>query len=351
MSDSGNPSIDGRLFDGTSSRARAVRLAVVAGAFDLSFIDGHTERERLPLHALRWQEALGQRVRRATLADGRSLELPCGPALDRILAASRHRETAVSRWQASAAIALGALLVLLAVLFAVYRWGLPAVAEQLAAQVPVDALSGFDGHLIGTLEAGGMIAPSALPDAQRAEIVEASRRLPGPLPALRFHDAPQIGANAFALPGGTIVVTDDLVRLAGSPEAVAAVVAHEMGHVRHRHGLRQLIQSSAIAVVIGLWIGDFDSMITVATTVLLGSAYSREFEYEADGHGAELLAGAGLSPTLLADMLARLSETAGEANDSNGYLSSHPPTPERIERLRRLHPDNQGMIEDAEFLR
>ena len=72
--------------------------------------------------------------------------------------------------------------------------------------------------------------------------------------------------------------------------AVAAVVAHEMGHVHHRHGLRQLIQSSAIAVVVGLWIGDFDSMLTVASTVLLGSAYSREFEYEADGHGAQIVA-------------------------------------------------------------
>ncbi|MCB1889904.1 MAG: M48 family metallopeptidase [Rhodocyclaceae bacterium] len=341
MESRGDASIEGLLFDGSSSRARPVRLAVVAGGFDLSFLDGSHGRERLPLHAIRWQEALGHQVRRATLADGSSLELPCGPALDRILAASRHREASVSRWQASASIALGALLVLLAVLFATYRWGLPAVAEHLAARVPADALAGFDGHLVGTLEAGGMIAPTTLPADQRAAIVAASRALPGPLPDLRFHAAPGIGANAFALPGGTIVVTDELVELAGSPRAVAAVVAHEMGHVHHRHGLRQLIQSSAIAVVVGLWIGDFDSMLTVASTVLLGSAYSREFEYEADGHGAALLTGAGLSPRLLADMLARLSADAGESQGAGGYLSSHPPTPERIDRLHRLSPNDQ----------
>lgn len=329
-------SVEGRLFDGSASRPLRIRLTPVAGGFDLDFPDGERPRERLAAAAVRWQEPLGAAVRRAELPGGGSCEFPCGAALQSVLAACGHADSPVVRWQRSAAIALGALLVLLGVLFGLYRWGLPAVAEWVAEAVPAEALAGFDRHLLGSLEAGGLLEPSQLPRETRDAAHAASRRLAGRAPELRFHHSAKIGANAFALPGGTIVVTDDLLRLAGSADAVAAVVAHELGHVHHRHGLRQLIQSSAVAVIVGLWIGDFDSMITVASTVLLGSSYSRRFEHEADAFAAQLLLDGGLSPVLLAEVLERLAGDEAADDGHDRYLSSHPPTPERIERLRRL---------------
>jgi Zn-dependent protease with chaperone function len=166
---------------------------------------------------------------------------------------------------------------------------------------------------------------------------------------LSFHASP-IGANAFALPGGSIVVTDDLVALAPEPAHIAAVITHELGHVAGRHGLRNLIQASVVATVIGLWTGDMSSLATSGATLLLSTTYSRQFEREADAYGAALLLHSGRSPALLAEMLERLEASAGEGDQAAGggdetaaedwagrlgrYLSTHPPTPERIAHLR-----------------
>ena len=106
---------------------------------------------------------------------------------------------------------------------------------------------------------------------------------------LHFRNAPDIGANAFALPGGDVVVTDGLVELATSPEQVAAVVAHELGHVAHRHGLRNMVQASILAALVSYWTGDFSSLATAGATAVLSAAYSRDFEREADDYGADLV--------------------------------------------------------------
>jgi len=328
--------IEGRLFDGDASRPHEVSLRVDGDRLRLSCRDPARPQESLPISALRWQEALGARVRSAQLADGRRIEVATGPALDRLLARIGHRESIVARWQRSAAAALCMLLLLIASLYGAYRWGLPALAEGMAAAVPGSSLQLLDRHLLDYMREDGTLAPSRQP-AHRIEHLTglALQLLPASGPAkLLVFDAPRLGANAFALPGGTIVLTDDLLQLARNEEDVAAVVAHELGHVAERHGLRQLLQTSMLAVALGLWSGDFSSTLTLAGTVLIGASYSRQLEQQADALAARRLQQAGLSPSLLAAMLQRLGEAAG--NGHAGYLSSHPPTPQRIEHLRRL---------------
>ena len=154
----------------------------------------------------------------------------------------------------------------------------------------------------------------------------------------------KIGPNAFALPGGAIVLTDGLVDLARNDAQVSAVLAHEIGHVRHRHGLRQALQAAGLAALITALAGDAVSITSLAVTLptlLLQNGYSREFEDEADSYAFQRLREIGLSPKDFAEIIARLEEfrskDAGATRSNTGernmdYLSTHPATARRIER-------------------
>ncbi|HEX4935059.1 MAG TPA: M48 family metallopeptidase, partial [Gemmatimonadaceae bacterium] len=144
-------------------------------------------------------------------------------------------------------------------------------------------------------------------------------------------------ANAFALPAGVIVITDGLVHLAEDDREIVAVLAHECGHVQHRHTLRAVLQNSAVFVVLALVTGDVSSATAFGSalpTFLLQSRFSREFEREADAHAVEQLRRGGLDPSHLARILGRLSRSQGGGeSEIMAYLRSHPPTPERIEAI------------------
>ncbi len=150
-------------------------------------------------------------------------------------------------------------------------------------------------------------------------------------------DCRTIGPNAFALPGGTVVVTDALVKLAQSDDQVSAVLAHEIGHVHYRHGLRMALQAAGIAALAAALFGDALSITNLATTiptVLLQTGYSRGFETEADDYAFGRLKEIGLSPKAFAEMMLLLEKGRGSRSgeESKDYLSTHPPTAKRIER-------------------
>ncbi|WP_227815970.1 M48 family metallopeptidase [Nitrogeniibacter aestuarii] len=344
----GQASVEGRLFDGQSSRPTPVRLTVTGTGVDVVWLDGSDARERYVLDALSWHEPLGA-TRRLDLPDGRVCEVPKGAALSQFLAACGHRERAITVWQGSGLRVLIALMVLAVVGFAGYRWGVPLAAKWIAQALPDSAVEMIDKQFMVSLDKIDFLKPTQLSDEQQADLraaiapLMAARERQIPV-TLHFRSAPQVGANAFALPGGTVVVTDELVKLAQTPEHVAAVVAHELGHVRHRHGLRNVVQASILAAVVTVWTGDASALATAGASVLLNSAYSRDFEREADDYGADLLKKTHQSPMLLAEMLDALTRQAIEEGDLtedeadghwSDYVASHPPTPERIERLRR----------------
>jgi Zn-dependent protease with chaperone function len=158
-----------------------------------------------------------------------------------------------------------------------------------------------------------------------------------PSPRLVFRDGGAAGANAFALPSGLVVVTDAFVALAGSEAELAAVLAHELGHVRHRHALRSLLQDAGVGVLIAGALGDFVSISSLAATLptlLVELQYSRRFESEADLYAVALLERRGLPAAALADALERLERAhGGDALPS--YLSTHPATGRRVRVIRK----------------
>jgi beta-barrel assembly-enhancing protease len=138
--------------------------------------------------------------------------------------------------------------------------------------------------------------------------------------------------NAVALPGNKVVLFNGLVAQAETPDEVAGVLAHEIGHVRQRHVMQGLLRQMGLAVVLGGFDGSGGSSINS----LLSTTYTRGAEREADEHSLAAMKRADVSPVGTADFFRRLSAMDGSdaMNDKGeramaGYLSSHPLSDER----------------------
>ncbi|MBZ9612197.1 M48 family metallopeptidase [Rheinheimera maricola] len=148
------------------------------------------------------------------------------------------------------------------------------------------------------------------------------------------------GANAFALPDGTVVITDDLVLLLKhNPDAILAVLLHEIGHVEGQHSVRLVAQSLGATLVIGIMFGNPEGVADLllgSGSVLLQNAFSRDMEREADQFAIAQLTVLGKTPSAFADamsaLLAQHSEESAESSTLLKYLSTHPDTRERIQQ-------------------
>ncbi len=251
-----------------------------------------------------------------------------------------------------------ALLAVVAVAGLAYLRGIPWLAERIAQRIPIAAETKLGDTALASLDRI-MLRPSKLSAEEQAELLSRFDRLVAQAelptaPKLLFRSAIGIGANALTLPGGTIVVTDQLVARVDSPDQTAAVLAHELGHVAHRDTMRALLAQSSGGLVLGALLGDVSgigSLAAAAPAMLIGLRYSRASEEQADDYALALLPRAGLSPALVADSLEAISAiqcSAAEAKEDAGgcgksrrglpqppaYLSTHPDLEERIARAR-----------------
>lgn len=156
---------------------------------------------------------------------------------------------------------------------------------------------------------------------------------------LHFRSAPEMGANAFALPSGDVVLTDELVALSKDNQFrdILAVLAHEKGHVVKKHSLRMAIKTGVAGVLIGYITGDVSVIATAIPTVLINSSYSRDFEREADEHAVKELKEMNVSTKYVAELFEALAKDHEEEENNNsllGMLASHPLTSERIDYFK-----------------
>lgn len=240
-----------------------------------------------------------------------------------------------SRWWAVlAGLALTAVTVWLIVAYA-----LPLAAKPVASRISPRVEAFMGKQTLAALDRT-VFSPSTLSDdeAQKrrhafAAFVEGEDAL-----AYRLEFRHAGTPNALALPGGIIVVTDEMVQATANDAEFLAVVAHEMGHVQGRHAMRLVLQSSGLAVLMTALAGDAVGTTVLAAAVpaiLLRTRYSRQFESEADDYAFAMLKRHGQSPQAFADLLRRLSLGQHESADAHSlrqYLSTHPATEERIRR-------------------
>lgn len=296
-------------FDGVTAEARAAVLVVDRDALHVSAADRFSD---YPLRALQLSAPVAGVPLRIGLPDGGVLVVEGdAEALARLLPAPP--QGFAHRLEHNLAMVACALAGIAVAAFFGWRDGIPWLAAKVAMRVPMAAEAELGRATLATLDRFAF-KPSRLPEADRQQVEAAFARLaqaatmPRP-PELLFRRGGMIGANALALPGGTIVVTDQLVQEVGSVEATAAVLAHEIGHEARRHALQQLIAGSATALVFGALLGDVSgvgSLAAAAPGTLLRLHYSRGAEDEADRYAYDLLRRAGSSPALLGDALEAL---------------------------------------------
>ena len=156
--------------------------------------------------------------------------------------------------------------------------------------------------------------------------------------------------NAFALPGGYIVLFDGLIRFTDSPEEVAGVLAHEMGHVIHRHGTQSMFQQLGLSLIFDFLMGDVGgSWGGQLGGFVIAMSYSRDAEYEADDAGVRILKEAGIRPGGVSGFFRRLMEAEGDIAGDLQMLSTHPSLDSRLERLKSLEDSGAPAMTEEEW--
>jgi Zn-dependent protease with chaperone function len=293
--------------------------------------------------ALKLSNRVGNTARRITFPDGEVLETSDNDTVDALEAI--HRGTTLAslfhRIEKLTLITLAAVLLTAALSASFFIWWLPAASDRLAMALPSSLLSSIGDQSMKVMDRG-FLDPSELSDERQAELkAEFARILSqtgalSPPPDLLFRSAPLLGPNAFAMPNGLIILTDEIVALSTHDAQILGVLCHEISHIENRHILRSFLRSTAIAVIIVMITGDMAELTEFAIaipTFMVEMGYSRDFEREADKRAVELMTQLGENPDHLADMFELMFDTCDGDCDAT-WLSSHPDIKERIAKIR-----------------
>lgn len=236
---------------------------------------------------------------------------------------------------------VGPLLAILGVAAAAVWFVLGPLVDVALSATPVSADRKLgEVALPGMLpQLGAEVTTPAVLEPVRALVAELAAAAPQePRFEFRTHVVNNEGVNAFALPGGIVVVTTGLLKNAGSPDAVAGVLAHELAHVTGRHSMRQLLRKLGLWAVIAVVLGDtsyLGALVVEGGASLAELGFSREMESEADENAVELLVRARIDPTGLRRFFETLQAREGAAGDARWlkFVRSHPVTGDRVRAL------------------
>lgn len=319
----------GVFHDGHSARSQEVEVDL--GGDALSFVLSGTVH-RWPLKGLR-SEVMADRVRLALPGggDGRlvialSEWRAAGGAGRKVVQGQRRRESRLVLGLVAVGLSLAALVFVV----------MPAASGPLARRTPPDLErrigDSFDAQLgLGLKTCSGAEGQAAL--ARFGHRLQASAAIPFDI-RVRAVRAPF--ANAMALPGGRILVTDQLIAMTRSPDELSAVIAHEVAHVERRHVMQAMWRSLGAGLVLDLVVGG-GSGAGQQAIMLASSAsslrYDRQAEDEADARGMELLQAEGLSTEGMAPFFLRVAANDGEKTKSplRELASNHPDSLRRAE--------------------
>jgi predicted Zn-dependent protease len=226
-----------------------------------------------------------------------------------------------------------------------YFWTMPKLVERIASSLPPSVERRLSDGALRSLD-GTYFTASELDWQRQAKLRTDFKTLVNAIgfkgeAKLVFRRMGDNSPNAFALPNGTVVLLDALVDLAENDDEILAVLAHEIGHLHHRHALRSLFEDSITLVLVTSITGDASVLGNLAAALpltLLSSKHQRAAEKEADEFAFAALKRAGISAIHFANIMERLESVSP---DEGSYFSSHPPTAERIERFRNPPADSK----------
>ena len=342
-------SINGKWYDSkTSAQMEAVCHIYDNGTVKVESRPDGEPLLTLPKFDIDVSARLANTPRNFYFPAGEKFETEENDAVDQLMKKFKRQSwlTTVYRLESRNCYIFIALLILILFMWASMRYGVPQTAKLLAHQLPPATL-----HLAGrqtlALMDRAVFRPSELDEAVQNRL----KKHFGPVIAdhpgydlkILFRKGGRLGPNAFALPNGAIIFTDEMVRLAENDNELSAVLSHEIGHIVHRHALRSVIQDSFLAFALLAITGDISgsSELFLGLPVLLTElAYSREFEREADRYALDYLKSHDIAPLHFVRLMRRIDQKkpSGLKNLDgkwSHYLSTHPVTEKRFRKFEQ----------------
>lgn len=340
----------GRWFNGLSSKAQPVMVGLQptpkGPSLVLHPLSQPGAAASVFLHQdIGWPEAWNERRPQprvvVDLRDHGSLEIDAVAEWHSALAAAGNRPGIAERMQTRWPLLLGVALAAVVGLTLFYRYGTPWAATQLTRFVPLGWETSVADNALAQMD-DGTLKPSKLPRERQAALKSRFDALVQQTPAT-LHRYPQyrpplslefrsgMGANAFALPGGKIVMTDGIVKAAadkGLPDdALVGVLAHEIGHVVYRHTTRMVVEQGVLNMGLGLALGDVSGIVSTGASVLTGLAYSRNHEREADCYAIALMRHAALPTAPMGKLLLAIAHDDEEKEAASDDTTAASPAP------------------------
>jgi Zn-dependent protease with chaperone function len=334
----------GFFYDGaTSTQLPADCRVYDNGAVHVHAAEGGGALLRLPRFELKASPRLARTRRYLYFPQGQTFATEDHRAVDALVARFQKRSWlhVVHLLESRKRYLLICGAAMLAILWAAGRYGVPGTARVVAQHLPPAVVQNVGRQTLDLLDRS-LFKASRLDPAEQERLQAHFQPLVQAHADLNlrvlFRSGGRLGANAFALPSGAVIFTDEMVRLARSDDELLAVLAHEAGHVAHRHGLQRIIQDSLLALAVRAVTGDVtgtSELFLGLPVVLTELAYSREFEREADQYALDYLRSNAVSPRNFANLMRRLQqEKLPEGPEASGrwsnYLSTHPSTEERL---------------------
>ncbi|MEL0083365.1 MAG: M48 family metallopeptidase [Gammaproteobacteria bacterium] len=352
--------ISGHYIDGQSSTAHPVTASLIDGAVILE----PPLRPPTPLSDINIGSRVGTTPRQLIFTDGAVVESSDHAVIDHWSKIAGNHGGWLHRWESRSIYALVALLLVVALFAGSARWGIPWASNLIAHALPTQITEQLGDLAVESLDRL-IFSPSALPPERVASLQDQfARLLPGENTEydyrLEFRGGGPVGANALAFPNGIIIMTDELVELAERDQEIQAIWLHEIGHLQHRHSLRQILAHSGLAILTTTLTGDITaagSLVVGTPNLLMEAGYSRQMETEADTYALAEMQRLGLATEHFANIMERLElamfdpSPADQARENEApaagaeegrtnsvempnFFSTHPLTKERIHRFR-----------------
>jgi len=294
---------------------------------------------------------LGDTPRILRWPDGAQFETADNDGIDQLMQRfGRHRGYRIlHRMERHLPLVLVFTVLVIAFVFVSVEYGVPALSRSIAESLPPEINRQLGQGALEVLDKT-TFSPSELPQQRQQELLALFRGYTDRYPQWRIRPmlrkGNSIGPNALALPGGEIIFTDELVELAEDDRELLAILGHEIGHLEKRHLMRRVLQNSMLTAVVVSVTGDVSTVsaaVYALPTLLLELRYSRSFETEADDFAYAFLQQNDLQPAHFARIMRRLEREISDGSEDDdsitAYLSTHPPTEERIRRFEQAREE------------
>jgi|TARA_R110002033_G_scaffold802_9_gene7845 Zn-dependent protease with chaperone function len=295
------------------------------------------------IESLSISSRLGNTKRKITLENGEVFMTDENDLIDLYLIQPLKKNSLLHKLESHLVLVFISILFTLFTVFSFFKWGVPYISGKLAFALPSELNTLISKNTLKTLDKHFFTKSKLLKQKKEQILISFNKDV---LPhikeksfkyKLHFRNW-QINntniPNAFALPNGDIVLTDEFIKLSKNNNEINSVIFHEIGHVVHRHGLKRIIENSFVSIFAMYITGDgtfFSDLGVGIGSLFLNTNFSRKHEIEADEFAFEMMLKSKINPKNFSSILERITLSRNEEKETIfDYFSSHPTNKERI---------------------